>query len=844
MLAAAEQYGAQTVSEPTAHDLAYSRLLAYIRMQMPGYIIGKHHALIAHYLQLLEKGDVTRLAIFMPPRHGKTMLASEFFSAWYMGRNPSHEIIFASYAQDRSDDVGKAVRDLMLTETHEQVFPEGRLRLDAKGTRKFQTVGDGTFFSTSWKGATTGRGANCFPAGTVIDTEVGKVPIEQLHSMRNPPLVLSLDTHGQLCYSKIVCSRKTKGKSIYEFQTRTGKTLRGTADHRIYSRTRGFIELRNLKIGEGLLCSPSDMESRQAFDFKMCEMRCFFCQVKCRCKQIHKTRLCRCLLFHQMFSARSCRKKQSSLCNVQSSFAKISYWKKNRAGLLSKLFKVKTTLGADDNKKTMQRMWSLVLAKRNKDTILQPSVCGCCPFKKNDGEAKFTLQKRRKLFQTVCGNATNNFRTRFFQMCRLRFNRKNGPCGESSNDDRKIKFNSSSYRRKPKKQSARKSCNNVHALPHHNAQVETDVVSMAPRLCGTDVEVYDLQIERTSSFFANGVYVHNCLILDDLIKDREDAQSDTNRRKREEWFSSSGYTRLMSDEGSSEGRILLIMTRWAYDDIAAYLLNQLAHENWHVLNCPAIAEEKDVLGREPGDALWPEKYPVERLKKVKQSVISEDWTALYQQRPLPKEGGMWKLHYFKEYNVHHLQRIEDLCRNYEELPEQLQWFHRIVISLDTAYKTDQMNDPSVLTVWGYSKNRQYLLEVAREKLEYPNLKKWIIKYHKKYERWNLGPVPVLIEDAASGQSLIQDFKVSDYRMPVIAIKPVKSKVVRAEHAAGYAESEAIVLPESATWLTDFKTEFAQFPYGPHDDQVDSVSQYIGWFYKPKKRKRGHRLYAK
>jgi hypothetical protein len=69
IIAPAEQYGAQSVSEPSAYDLSHSRLLAYIRMQMPGYIIGKHHAMIAHYLQLLEKGDVTRLAIFMPPRH-------------------------------------------------------------------------------------------------------------------------------------------------------------------------------------------------------------------------------------------------------------------------------------------------------------------------------------------------------------------------------------------------------------------------------------------------------------------------------------------------------------------------------------------------------------------------------------------------------------------------------------------------------------------------------------------------------------------------------------------------------------------------------------------------------
>jgi len=150
----------EDVFDPQPKDFAYTRLLSYIRMQMPSYIIGKHHKLIAYYLQKLERGDVTRLAIFMPPRHGKTMLASEFFSSWYMGRNPKHEIIFASYAQDRSDDVGKAVRDLMLSDVHEDVFPEGKLRVDAKGTRKFQTIQDGTFFTTSWKGATTGRGAN------------------------------------------------------------------------------------------------------------------------------------------------------------------------------------------------------------------------------------------------------------------------------------------------------------------------------------------------------------------------------------------------------------------------------------------------------------------------------------------------------------------------------------------------------------------------------------------------------------------------------------------------------------------------------------------------------------
>ena len=562
------------------------------------------------------------------------MLASEFFSAWYMGRNPTHEIIFASYAQDRSDDVGKAVRDIMLSETHEQVFPESKLRIDAKGTRKFQTIQDGTFFTTSWKGATTGRGANCWTKDTVVETADGPMTIEKIHYLTHKPLVLSMSLSDELCYSKVSHSIEHKNATIYELKTISGKVLYGTEDHRIYSQFRGYTQLKDLVVGERLVQNIS------------------------------------------------------------------------------------------------------------------------------------------------------------------------------------------------------------------NIRTETDVVSMAPRLCKNKETVYDIQVEKTHNFFAGGLLVHNCLILDDLIKDREDAQSDVNRRKREEWFSSSGYTRLMSDEGSPEGRILLIMTRWAYDDIAAYLLNQLAHEHWHILNCPAIAEEKDILGRLPGDALWPERYPISRLENVKKSVISTDWTALYQQRPLPKEGGMWKLYWFKEYNTHHLRRIEDLSKDRQELPEELKWFDRIVMSVDTAYKPEQMNDPSCITVWGYSKNRQYLIEVLKEKLEYPELKRWIERTHEKYTEWNMGPVPVLIEDSASGQSLIQDYKVSEYRMPVIKITSIKSKVVRAEHASGYAESGNIVLPERAPWKTDFESEFAQFPFGSHDDQVDSVCQYINWFYKPKKKRKSGKIYVK
>jgi predicted phage terminase large subunit-like protein len=326
----------------------------------------------------------------------------------------------------------------------------------------------------------------------------------------------------------------------------------------------------------------------------------------------------------------------------------------------------------------------------------------------------------------------------------------------------------------------------------------------------------------------------SCLILDDLVKDRADALSKINRRKREEWFTSTAYSRLMPDEHVDNGRILLIMTRWAYDDIAAFLLKDLAHEGWHVLNCPAIAEEEDILGREVGEALWPNFRPLHVLENIKKSVSPEDWNALYQQKPLPVEGGLIKTNWFRRYDIHEMHQIEDLLKSNQTLPEKYRWFNKIVLSLDTAYKPNQINDPTGYTIWGYNKNSHYLLEAGAQRLEYPDLKRFIDSLYKKYTKWGLGPIPILIEDAASGQSLIQDLRKST-NYPVISLYPDKSKILRAEHVSDYVEAGRVFVPEKASWLTDFETELAQFPYGRHDDIVDSFTQYLKWVQGPTRR---------
>jgi predicted phage terminase large subunit-like protein len=623
-----------TQRELTINDYAFSRLLPYVKAEMPNYIVGRHHKVIAHYLQKLESGEVTRLAIFMPPRHGKTLLASQFFSSWYLGRNPTHEIIFASYAQDRSDDVGRSVRNAMLTDFYKQTFENSHLRSDAKGARKFSTVQGGSFFTTSWTGAATGRGANCASQGTEIITEIGDIKIEDLVKMNPMPKVLSVKntkTNKQLklCFSKIKTFRVIENQDTFEIYTEQGTKLNLTYEHPVYT--------------------------DQKRDYTLTQ-----------------------------------------------------------------------DLNSDDY---------LINNKLQREKVLTP-------FASKD-----------------------------------------------------------------------------------------------------NLTVYDLQIENTENYFANGILVHNCLILDDLVKDRADASSDNNRRKREDWFTSTAYTRLMPDENVTNGRILLIMTRWSYNDIGAFLLNELAHENWHVLNCPAIAEDDDILGRETGEALWPEKRDLTALRQIKQSVGTDDWSALYQQRPLPKEGGLIKLNWFQRYDPHKLRFIERKCYSREPLPERLQWFNKIVISLDTAYKPKQINDPSALTVWGYSKTRQYLIEADAQKLEFPQLKRWILSFHRKYSNWYMGPVPILIEDAASGQSLIQVLR-QETNVPVIAMRPDKSKLVRMEHVSDYIESGRVTLPERAKWLTDLETELAQFPYGAHDDYCDSMSQYLKWIYQPRKLRSKSRLRVK
>lgn len=290
-------------------------------------------------------------------------------------------------------------------------------------------------------------------------------------------------------------------------------------------------------------------------------------------------------------------------------------------------------------------------------------------------------------------------------------------------------------------------------------------------------------------------------IIDDPFKDRQEANSQRIRDNVWNWYTSAFYTRLMP-----KAAVVLTVTRWHEDDLAGRLIKAQASgggEPWTVLSLPAIATGPDQLGRKEGDALWPAWYPADTLEKIKATVGNYEWASLYQQSPYIEEGNIFKRHYWQYYR---------------EAPK----FSRTVQSWDTAFKKDNEADYSCCTTWGEAEDGYYIIDFWKERVEYPDLKQTAMGLNAKHR-----PHAVLIEDKASGQSLIQELKRGT-RIPVIPIKVDADKVSRANAVTPLIEAGKVKLPENAPWVSDFIDNLARFPNAAHDDDVDSTTQALNY----------------
>ncbi|MFM7852504.1 MAG: terminase large subunit domain-containing protein, partial [Flammeovirgaceae bacterium] len=152
-------------------------------------------------------GEIKRLAVFMPPRHGKSMLCSEFFPAWYLGNNPNEFIIQATYAQELADDFGRKVRNQVQSQDFNEVFKNVALRSDSTSAKRFHTTQGGTYSAVGAGGAITGRGAHLL----IIDDPIkGREDAESEVQRRN-----LIDWYKSVAYTRL-----QPGGKIILIQTR------------------------------------------------------------------------------------------------------------------------------------------------------------------------------------------------------------------------------------------------------------------------------------------------------------------------------------------------------------------------------------------------------------------------------------------------------------------------------------------------------------------------------------------------------------------------------------------------------------------------------------------------
>lgn len=337
------------------------------------------------------------------------------------------------------------------------------------------------------------------------------------------------------------------------------------------------------------------------------------------------------------------------------------------------------------------------------------------------------------------------------------------------------------------------------------------------------------------------------IVIDDPVRNRADAESKTYRDRVWEWFSDDIYTRM-----EPNAAIILIQTRWHEDDLAGRLLKEMADggEAWEVISLPALAEgiqgsdstpvnsqvgkaalapptespataggsklpfqalenaegergrERDALGRMPGQALCPERYNEEALLKIRRKLGSYSFSALYQQRPTPVEGGRFKREWFRKIVDH--------------APANLQWKRGYDLAVSTKTSADYTAS------FRCAKDAQGFLYIAdgfRKRIEYPDQRRFAIEKMKTEKNTEHG-----FEEALHGKAFLQDLRRESglARYAFRGVRVDTDKLTRALAWLNLAEEGKVILVRGA-WIDEFVDEVCQFPAARHDDQVDAVS---------------------
>lgn len=560
----------------------------------------------------VESGELDRVIILTAPRHGKSLTSSIFFPAWYLGRNPDKYVISASYGQDLAEDFGQKVRNHLQDPLHRMVFPRSILSTDSQAKDKFTLTEGGMYFAVGRGSAITGRGAHCLVAGTLVETELGPLPIEELAGKVGTVRVVAREVAtGREVLRRVRAFSAREARGLVTIRSRAGVVLTGTTDHQLW---------------------------------------------------IH-----------------------------------------------------------------------------------------------------------------------GDYR----------------PMGEA--------------------------CGRDTLLARGDVRDEIESVHREPE---REAVVYDIEVEGEHNFYANGILSSNCFLIDDPVKTREEASSETLRRQLHDWFSDVAYTRLMPGKSA----IVLTQTLWHEDDLAGWIMREQQHDGWYVLRLPAIAEEDELddkgnVWRKAGEALWPDKFPLEKLEGIKRTLRTESWLSLYQQRCVSDDGSYFKLAWLRE-----------AFEPKEYTPQEARGFAKYIL-VDPATSKKRGSDYTAMWVLGLGADRNfYVLDAVRDKLDLRERADKLFELHQRwkpitrvyYEQYALsGDIPYIKEK-------MNGFGGSPpYRFNITTVGGNVKKTERIGRLVPLMRDHRIRMPRHL-WRTCegrevdlvklFEEELKAFPVAAHEDMLDSLAR--------------------
>jgi predicted phage terminase large subunit-like protein len=689
----------------------------------------EHLLVLSDKLVGVANGDIKRLMVTMPPRHGKSELISKYFPAWYLGHKPDNRVILSSYEADFAATWGAKARNV-LTEHGEAMFGV-KVSYDSSARNRWDIDGHtGGMATAGVGGAITGKGAHIFliddpiknneeakskakrdkiddwfksTAYTRLEPNASMVIIQCmtgdtrvlmadgsehfLSDIRKGDMVATYDT-GKLSTSRVV-NHLCSGKDIiYKVILTHGKQVRANERHPFLAVEDGklkWIRLKDLNTDHRIVILKDSGASGKE--------RCVW-----------------------PMDAKNQQSVRDIVCPT-------TIKRNGRMGIVPR-------------RQTLNRNAELTL---NTGMVLPRKNMLICS---NHRMANVPSASNHRV--TTCGrigveNCVSTMTTIQERSEHCYATIVTSPLGISKTNPA------------------------LSALSNTSDFTTAGIERIEPD--GIE-DVFDVEIEHTGNFIANGVVSHN--------------------------------------------------TRWNEDDLAGRRLEEMnaGGEKWELLDFPAIAKEDDILGRKVGEALFPRRYPIDELMKIKRNLGSYWWHALYQQTPTPDGGDIFKrswFRYFKEddeYYKLHTPEGDKLIRKSDT------W---ILQTCDPAATENEKNDFFVLSTWAVTKNNDLLLlEVFREHADTVKHEKIMKDNHTK---WN--PRFQGVENKTFGLNIIQ--KCITLGLPIKPLKADTDKISRARPLAARYETGTVYHRQNTPWLVDFEDELIGFPNAKHDDQVDTAA---------------------